>query len=114
MVKNMQNPELSPAASPTVLCQDRAAGLILGAPLLLHATRSGTWSCWPFKGVFLDRPHTESLVWVHSAHLLVVKGDLLIFLWKLSMRCFNVTSPAKRGEQAGKARQGKPRMLEGT
>lgn len=46
MVKNMQNPELSPAASPTVLCQDRAVGLILGAHLLLHVTRSGTWSCW--------------------------------------------------------------------
>lgn len=44
----------------------------------------------------------------------VVKGDFLIFLWKLRMRSFNVTSPAKRGEQAGKARQGKPRMLEGT
>lgn len=68
----------------------------------------------PSKGVFLDRPHTESLVWVHSALFLVVKGDLLIFLWKLSMRCFNVTSPAKRGEQAGKACEGKPRMLKGT
>lgn len=42
MVKNMQNPELSPAASPTVQCQDRAVGLIQGAALLLHVTRSGT------------------------------------------------------------------------
>lgn len=41
MVRNMQNPELSPAASPTELCQDRAAGPMLWAapPSACHKVR---------------------------------------------------------------------------